>query len=87
MTVVAWIAGSVLAVAALLALVRVVRGPTVLDRAVALEVILSCCIGGIAVNGATTRDSTALAVLVVLSLLSFVGSVSIARFVSGESDE
>lgn len=87
MTVVAWIAGSILTLAALGAILRLVRGPSALDRAAALEVLLSCCIGAIAVVVATRRESSLLIVLAVLALVAFVGSVSIARFASARGDE
>lgn len=86
MTVVAWIAGSILGVAAALALTRLVRGPTVLDRVIALDVLLSTIIGAIAVEAAVNRHGTSLPVLAVIALLGFIGSVAVSRFVSGETD-
>lgn len=86
MTVVAWIAGSILGLAAALALVRLLRGPTIIDRAIALDVLLAVSIGVIAVEAATNRHGTTLPVMAVVALLGFVGAVAIARFVSGETD-
>ena len=70
-----------LSVAGLLTLVRLVRGPSVPDRIVALDVLLQLVVAGIAVGAAATRDGSFLAVLVAVSLLGFVGTVSVARFV------
>jgi multicomponent Na+:H+ antiporter subunit F len=70
-----------LAVAALLALWRLVRGPSVPDRIVALDTLLYIVVSGIAVGAATVRDGSFLAVLVAVSLLGFVGTVTVARFV------
>lgn len=70
-----------LSVAALLTLFRLVRGPSVPDRIVALDVLLQLVVAGIAVGAAATRDGGFLAVLVAVSLLGFVGTVTVARFV------
>jgi multicomponent Na+:H+ antiporter subunit F len=64
-----------LAVAALLCLLRLVRGPSVPDRIVALDALLYVVVSGIAVGAATVRDGSFLA------LLGFVGTVTVARFV------
>ena len=70
-----------LGLAALLVLVRLVRGPSVPDRIVALDTLLQVVVAGIAVAAAVTGDGSFLAVLVAVSLLGFLGSVTVARFV------
>jgi multicomponent Na+:H+ antiporter subunit F len=70
-----------LGVAALLVLVRLVRGPSVPDRIVALDTLLYIVVSGIAVGAATVNDGSFLAVLVAVALLGFVGTVTVARFV------
>lgn len=70
-----------LALAALLILLRLVRGPSVPDRIVALDTLLQVVVAGIAVAAAITRDGSFLAVLVAVALLGFLGSVTVARFV------
>lgn len=70
-----------LGLASLLVLVRLVRGPSVPDRIVALDVLVQIVVAGIAVAAAVTRDGTYLSVLVAVSLLGFVGTVSVGRFV------
>ena len=87
MTLVAWPCTVLLASAAALTLVRLVRGPTIIDRAIALEVLVVVALAAIVVEAATSGGATLLPVLVVVSLLGFVGSVAVARFVSGETDE
>lgn len=86
MTVVVWIASVMLVAATFLALTRIVRGPSALDRMVAMDVLLSCLIGAIGLEAAYNRHGTTLAVLAVLALLGFVGSVAVARFAAGEAD-
>ena len=68
---------------ALLALIRLARGPSLLDRVVATDTLLVIIAAGLAVHAAITRDPTVVPVLVVVALLAFVGSVSVARYVGG----
>ena len=68
---------------ALLALIRLARGPSLLDRVVATDTLLVIISAGLAVHAAITRDPTVVPVLVVVALLAFVGSVSVARYVGG----
>jgi multicomponent Na+:H+ antiporter subunit F len=70
-----------LAVSAVLCLVRLLLGPSVPDRIVALDALLYVVVSGIAVGAAATRDGSFLAVLVAVALLGFVGTVTVARFV------
>lgn len=81
MTVVVTICFVALALAALLVAVRLVLGPTVPDRVVALDVLVQMVVAGIAVAAALTRDGIYLSLLVAVSLLAFVGTVTVGRFV------
>jgi multicomponent Na+:H+ antiporter subunit F len=83
MIVVAAMAHAFLGSGALLALVRLARGPSLLDRVVATDTLLVIISASLAVHAALSRDPTVVPVLVVVSLLAFVGSVSIARYVGG----
>lgn len=83
MTVVEVLAHTLLGAGALLALIRLARGPSLLDRVVATDTLLVIISASLAVHAALQRDPTVVPVLVVVSLLAFVGSVSIARYVGG----
>lgn len=76
-----------LCVAAGLTLYRILRGPDVLDRVVATDVLLAVVVAAIAAEAAFSRDATALPVLVVLSILGFIGSVSVARLGSSAAPD
>ncbi|GAA0466082.1 putative cation antiporter subunit [Actinoplanes capillaceus] len=80
MIVVAVIAAVFLAAAAGMTLVRIVRGPSTLDRIVAMDVLLAITVCAIAAEAAYSRDATGLPILLGLSLLGAVGSVAVARF-------
>ena len=69
-----------LSATALLALARIYRGPSLLDRIVGADLLLAAMLGAVGAEAAVNRHATTLPVLVVLSLLGFVGSVSLVRF-------
>jgi multicomponent Na+:H+ antiporter subunit F len=77
---VAVIVTALLATASVLTLVRIIRGPSVLDRIIATDVLLAVIVAGLAAEVAWSGDATTLPVLVGLSILGFTGSVSVARF-------
>ena len=71
-----------LALAAVLTVVRMSRGPSSLDRGVAADVLVAVVIAALALEAILNDHSTTLPVMLVLSLLGFAGAVSIARFVA-----
>ncbi|MEU5868141.1 MULTISPECIES: monovalent cation/H+ antiporter complex subunit F [unclassified Nonomuraea] len=85
MTAVYLVTMALLACGAAAALWRVGRGPSMLDRAVALDVLTSLSMCAVGLFAVVRDDYSDLPVLQVLSLLGFVGSVSLARFFPGRS--
>lgn len=86
MTAVLVITMVMLAVAAACTVARMTMGPTLLDRAVALDVFIAVGICALAAEAAINRHTTTLPILLALALLGFVGSVSVARFTRGSDD-
>ncbi|MEV4661413.1 monovalent cation/H+ antiporter complex subunit F [Micromonospora echinofusca] len=74
-------------VTALLALIRLYRGPSLIDRVVAADMLLATMVGAVGAEAAVNRHATTLPVLVALSMLGFVGSVSLVRFAVREDGE
>jgi multicomponent Na+:H+ antiporter subunit F len=75
---------AMLAVAALLAFARLVRGPTLPDRVIAIDligVIIVCLLVALA---AATAEQAFLDVAIVIALISFVGTVAYAKFLERE---
>lgn len=70
-----------LGVSALLVAVRLLRGPSGLDRLVALDVLVAEFLVGLVVYAALTGDSSLVPVVVAISLVGFLGSTTVARFV------
>lgn len=82
MTVVIVVCMSILALAGVVALARVVRrGVSLADRVVALDLLLLIIVMGIAVSSIGLDTTVYFDVLVVVSLLGFVGTITVARFI------
>lgn len=87
MIVVFGISSSLLLVAAVLAGYRLLRGPNSLDRLVAMDTLIGMIIAGLAIWAAYTKNTTVITGVVALTLISFIASVSVARFrVSDDSE-
>lgn len=86
MTIVVVMAGTLLTAAAFLLLIRMTKGPTILDRSVALEVLVAVTVCAIGLHTAYTGETHTLPVLVVLAGCGFVGAVSVARYASRSDD-
>ncbi len=76
-----------LGAAALLGTARLLLGPSILDRALSVDVLLASALTGLGAYAAFFRDPTILPTLLVLSLLGFVGSISISKFVARRPEE
>ena len=75
------VALAVLASAALLAFVRVVRGPTLPDRVVAMDLLGVLVVGMIVTYTAASGTTAFLDVAMVIALVSFLGTVAYARYI------
>ncbi|GAA2261491.1 monovalent cation/H+ antiporter complex subunit F [Streptomyces amakusaensis] len=75
-------AAVMIVVAGALVLYRIWRGPSMLDRAMALDVFAALMIAGIGVRSAFTRDAYYFPIMLVVAFLGFTGSVGIARFIA-----
>lgn len=79
------IAAAVLIAAALAATVRIIRGPSVADRMVALDTLLFIGVGGLGLMIIRTGDTTLLPLLVVAVLTAFLSTVVVARYIEEET--
>ncbi|MEU9023113.1 monovalent cation/H+ antiporter complex subunit F [Actinomadura sp. NPDC048394] len=82
MTIVLDAVTAMLFLAAACTLVRIVRGPSMLDRAMALDVLLAVIMAGLGASAVAGGDTWVLPTLLALSLVAFVGSVAVARFLT-----
>ncbi|SDB88106.1 multicomponent Na+:H+ antiporter subunit F [Raineyella antarctica] len=70
-----------LVVAAGFTLYRLSKGPTNLDRIIASDLMLGIAVGGFALHIVLSEETTALPVVLAISLVGFIGAISMARFV------
>ena len=70
-----------LGVALLLAVVRLVRGPTLPDRIVAMDLVGVLVVGLIVVLAASTGVRATLDAAIVIALIGFVGTIAYATYV------
>lgn len=80
MNIVWLVATGMLAAAAALTMYRFLDGPNTLDRLVALDTLVMVGMCGLAAWAAYSLDSTVVYGLTALSLITFIGSIGIARF-------
>jgi multisubunit Na+/H+ antiporter MnhF subunit len=70
-----------LAIALLIAVARLVKGPTLPDRIVAMDLVGVLVVGLIVVLAASTRVRATLDAAIVIALIGFVGTVAYATYV------
>lgn len=87
MTAVVVLATALVAIAAVLAVIRLERGPSMLDRTLALDILTSAILVGVAIEAAWNRRTDSIPLLVAIALVGFIGSVTISRFASVEPEE
>ncbi len=73
---------AVFAVAALLTVWRIIVGPSILDRAVAADVLLTLLICVLGAEMAINHHTRTLPLLLIVAAVGVFGSISIARFVA-----
>lgn len=75
----------VLGIAAAVTLTRLAKGPTSLDRIIASDLMVGVAVGGLALQVVLSDQLTTLPILLALSLVGFIGAVSMARFVHDQT--
>jgi multicomponent Na+:H+ antiporter subunit F len=72
---------SMMAIAIVLAALRLIRGPSLPDRVVALDLISILAAGTTAIYAIAAGQAVFLDVATILALISFLGTVAFARYV------
>lgn len=78
----AWIAGILLGLATVLVIIRIMRGPSILERAIAMDVLLAIIIAALCIDMTIGQHTNHLAFVVVACAIGFIGSVTISRYVT-----
>ncbi len=72
----------IFAVSAALTLIRIILGPSILDRAVASDVLLTLIICALGAEMAINNHTRSLPLLLIVAAVGVFGSIAIARFVA-----
>jgi multicomponent Na+:H+ antiporter subunit F len=75
------VASSMLAVAAGMTFIRLLKGPTLPDRVIAVDLIGVLMVCLLVVTAAATEQQALLDVALVVALISFVGTVAYSRYI------
>ncbi|MCK5258439.1 MAG: cation:proton antiporter [Thermoplasmatales archaeon] len=67
----------------IMAMIRVIRGPTAPDRIVGLDTINTIVISGMVIFGAAFNEVIYIDVAIVYALLSFITTLFIAKYLEG----
>lgn len=70
----------VLAISVLIIFVRFIKGPTLSDRVVALDLLITTGVGIIAVYSIITNQPAFLDIAMVLALIAFLGTVAFSYY-------
>jgi multicomponent Na+:H+ antiporter subunit F len=76
-------ASALIGLAFVLVVVRLVRGPSLPDRVVALDMVAYLAVGVIALWTLASGEAAYLDAALVLALIAFLATVAFARFVEG----
>jgi multicomponent Na+:H+ antiporter subunit F len=75
---IAWIAGGALAVGMLLSFIRLVLGPTLADRVVAVDALATMAVGALVLVAVITGQGLLLDIALAIALVVFLGTIAMA---------
>ena len=82
-----WAAVLLIGAAAAMTLWRLTAGPSTRDRSGSADVLVSIVLVGIGLSMVVFDNTSAMAILLVLSMVAFTGAVSIARLLAPRAAE
>ncbi|MGG5751940.1 monovalent cation/H+ antiporter complex subunit F [Zafaria sp. Z1313] len=82
LTTAAWVSGLLLAAAAMMAIVRIARGPSILERVIALDVLLAIIMAALCIDMALNHHLNHVPFIAVACVVGFIGSVTVSRYVT-----
>lgn len=73
-----WVATLLLVIGMSFAFLRLLRGPSLPDRVVALDVIATMAVGALALTSITTDQKMLLDVALAMAIITFLGTIALA---------
>lgn len=76
-----WISLAMLGAAMLLALYRLLRGPSIADRVLALDTVVINTVGVVLVLGVLLETNLYFEAVLIIAMMGFVGTCALAKYV------
>lgn len=77
----------ILTISVLLVFIRLFKGPTVVDRVIALDLIITIGIGIITVYSIRQGQEVLLDVAIILALIAFLGTIAFSYYIEKQKDD
>lgn len=82
MSIVLWVCGITLSIAACLTIIRLAKGPSILERVIATDVLLLILSAALCIEMTVNKHTDNLIFVLLACVVGFVGSVTVSRFVT-----
>jgi multicomponent Na+:H+ antiporter subunit F len=77
----------ILSLSMLIVLARLMKGPDVVDRVVALDLLITSGVGVVAVYSISTEQNTFMDVGLILALIAFLGTIAFSYYIEKKGKE
>ncbi|GGE08328.1 MULTISPECIES: monovalent cation/H+ antiporter complex subunit F [Sphingobacterium] len=77
----------ILTISVLLVFIRLFKGPSVVDRVMALDLIITIGIGIITVYSIRQEQEVLLDVSIILALIAFLGTIAFSYYIEKQQDD
>ncbi|MFD2743719.1 MULTISPECIES: monovalent cation/H+ antiporter complex subunit F [Sphingobacterium] len=77
----------ILTLSVLLVFIRIAKGPSVVDRVVALDVMITIGIGIITIYSIRQNEEVLLDVAIILALIAFLGTIAFSYYIEKQKDD
>ncbi len=77
----------ILTISVLLVFIRLLKGPRVVDRVIALDLIITIGIGIITIFTIRSNQQIFLDVAIILALIAFLGTVAFSYYIEKQEDD
>lgn len=77
----------ILTISVILVFIRLVKGPAIVDRVIALDLIITIGIGIITVYSIRQNQKILLDIAIILALIAFLGTVAFSYYIEKQKDD
>lgn len=77
----------ILTISVLLVFIRLFKGPTIVDRVISLDLIITIGIGIITVYSIRQDQKVLLDVAIILALIAFLGTIAFSYYIEKQKDD